>query len=278
MGDEMDVENYKEQLRQVEAALAIDEKNEDLLKLKEDLLEVIALTEELTQINEVAEEIANAPAAGSSHDRGGSEATAKSTGWKVGDRVQAPRQSDGQYHAGTVDMIADDGASCTVKFDNSGTVDIVKVDTLRSTNTAAEPDYLKEIMGIMSESDSGVATTGGAEGKNGAGAAAEAKEDKNKLLTKEELERRREIKKKKLLKKKQRMKDFEEAREAGKSKWQNFYKKGSLKGKHKVKGLNKKSIFASREDGKGKIGIGTCGTSGSGMTDYTPASAYMYKK
>merc|ERR1712072_669733 len=142
----MDIENYKEQLRQGEAALAIDEKNEDLLKLKDDLLEVITLTEELSQINEVADEVANTQAVASTsqhHDLGGS-ATAE---WKVGDRVQALRQLDGQYHTGTVDMIADDGVSCTVKFDNSGTVDIVKVATLRSTFSGTEePDYLKEIM------------------------------------------------------------------------------------------------------------------------------------
>lgn len=269
MGDEMDIENYKEQLRQVEAALAIDEKNEDLLKLKDDLLEVIALTEELSQINEVADEVASTQAVGSTSESG------TVTGeWKVGDRVQALRQLDGQYHTGTVDMIADDGVSCTVKFDNSGTVDIVKVATLRSTFSGKEePDYRKEIMGITS--DEPESNTASAPQDK---AAATTKDDKNKVLSKEELEKRREIKKKKLLKKKQRMKEFEEAREAGKNKWQNFYKKGSLKGKHKVKGLNKKSIFASREDGKGKIGIGTCGTSGSGMTDYTPASAYMYKK
>ena len=274
MADDMDVDNYKEQLRQVEAALAIDEKNEDLLKLKEDLLEVIALTEELSQINEVADEVANSSssiAINSHHDEDDGSSTHE---WRVGDRVQAVRQLDGQHHTGTVDMIADDGISCTVKFDNSGTVDVVKVSTLRSTlgsmgPKSGEPDYRKEILLGIDPEESGVPGQGEKEA---------SKEDKTKTLTKEELERRRENKKKKLLKKKQRMKEFEEAREAGKNRWQDFYKKGSLKGKHKVKGLNKKSIFASREDGKGKIGVGTCGTSGGGMTDYPPATAYMYKK
>lgn len=32
-----------------------------------------------------------------------------------------------RYHTCTVDMIADDKVSCTVKFDNSGSVDVVKV-------------------------------------------------------------------------------------------------------------------------------------------------------
>lgn len=50
--------------------------------------------------------------------------------------------------------------------------------------------------------------------------------------------------------------DFEEKRESEKNRWQSFFKKGtSGKGKGKVKGLNKKSIFASREDGKGKVSL-----------------------
>jgi len=269
MGDDMgDVENYKEQLRQVEAALAIDEKNEDLKKLKDDLLEVIALTEELAQINEAVDEKFDTST--SATDGSSSQSTGDDGEWKVGDRMQALRK--GEFQMGTIDMIADDKLSCTVKFDNSKSVDLLKLSELQA---ADEPDYRKEILlGIPSTPSGGAGTTvEAAEGESGSGAAV-----KNKVLTKEELERRREQKKKKLLKKKQRMKDFEEAREAGKQRWQNFYKKGSLKGKHKVKGLNKKSIFASREDGKGKIGIGTCGTSGGGMTDFTPASAYMYKK
>jgi len=246
MGDEIEVESYKAQLRQVEAALLIDEKNEDLQKLKEDLLEVIALTDELSQINEVVEEpvIPVQPEA---------KKTDKPDEWKAGDRVQAIRKLDGEYHNGTVDMIADDKVSCTVKFDNSGSVDVVKISTLRPP---VEVDFKKENMQVDSNPQN----------------------NSSKVLSRDEVDKRREMKKKKLLKKKQRMKEFEEAREAGKQRWQQFYKKGTLKGKHKIKGLNKKSIFASREDGKGKIGVGTCGTSGVGMTDFTPATAYMYKK
>jgi len=162
-------------------------------------------------------------------------------------------------------MIADDKVSCTVKFDNSGSVDVVKVSSLKAIELAFSVEE-------SSKEGGGGGGEGGVEGEVQTKPKAEIK------LTKEEVDKRREIKKKKLLRKKQRMKDFEEAREAGKARWQNFYKKGSIKGKHRVKGLNKKSIFASREDGKGKIGVGTCGTSGKGMTDYTPASAYMYKK
>ena len=40
MADEEGLASYKAQLTQVEAALTLDPGNEDLLKLKEDLLEV----------------------------------------------------------------------------------------------------------------------------------------------------------------------------------------------------------------------------------------------
>jgi len=251
---EDNLESYKAQLRQVEAALSIDQNNEDLQKLKEDLLEVIALTEELLEINDVVDvpvvpvvsqqqEVVEQP-----------EEPPKPREWNTGDRVQAIRKLDGHYHNGTVDMISDDRLSCTVKFDNSGSVDVVKIASLKPALVEQQQQQ---------------------QTKNDADANAQ---QKNIKLTKEEVDKRREIKKKKLLRKKQRMKEFEEAREAGKQRWQQFYKKGSLKGKHRIKGLNKKSIFASREDGKGKIGVGTCGTSGKGMTEYTPASAYMYKK
>lgn len=243
--DDLDenLENYKAQLKQVEAALLIDEDNEDLKKLKEDLEEVIALTVDLMQVNELPvetpepEPVAEVP---------------KTKTWKAGDRVLAFKKSDKEYHAATIDMIADDGVSCTVKFDNSGSVDVMKVDSLKPIERVSQ--------NVLPSSSSNENTT------------------KTGKLTRSDIEKRREAKKKKLLKKKQRMKDFEEAREAGKQKWQTFFQKGNLKGKHKVKGINKKSIFASREDGKGKIGIGTCGTSGKGMTSFMSASQYMYKK
>lgn len=248
MADNMDenFEEYKAQLKQVEAALLIDENNEDLQKLKQDLEEVIALSEELKNINEVEEDVP---------ERTSTDAAIQSVPWKAGDRVQAMQQLDGLYHDAIIDMVADDGLSCTVKFDKIGSVEVVKVSSLKKMpNLPAAPGSSEHTV------------------------PAAAADKSTSKLTRDELERRREVKKKKLLKKKQRMKDFEEKRESEKQRWQSFFKKGTGKGKSKMKGLNKKSIFASREDGKGKIGVGTCGTSGNSMTSYTPASAYMYKK
>jgi len=232
------LETYEAQLKQVEAALMIDDDNEELKKLRVDLTEVITLTKELLEINETPAE------ADVVEEKSVAE---KPKEWKVGDRCQALKV-DKKYYNATIDMISDDRSSCGIKFDNSGSLVVVKVESLLPVERVSQPSSSSE------------------------------KTAPKQKLTKEEIERRKENKKKKLAKKKQRMKDFEEAREAGKQRWQTFYKKGSQKGKHKMRGLNKKSIFASSDDGKGKIGIGTCGTSGRGMTQFASPSQYMYKK
>lgn len=40
------------------------------------------------------------------------------------------------------------------------------------------------------------------------------------------------------------------------------------------KGMSKKSIFASPDNVTGRVGIGTCGVAGKGMTDYQQAEKY----
>lgn len=75
--------------------------------------------------------------------------------------------------------------------------------------------------------------------------------------------------KKRKQKKLQRFKDLEEEREVDKNKWLNFTQKSSKKSTIKVK-----SIFASPETVNGRVGVGTCGVSGKGMTEYTVGEKY----
>ncbi|XP_018026684.1 survival of motor neuron-related-splicing factor 30 [Hyalella azteca] len=72
--------------------------------------------------------------------------------------------------------------------------------------------------------------------------------------------------KKKKQKKFDRQKQIDEAHEEDKQKWQQFTTKSK-----KLKGVTKKSIFATPETASGRVGIGTCGISGRPMTDYTQA-------
>ncbi|RXG61923.1 Survival of motor neuron-related-splicing factor 30 [Armadillidium vulgare] len=92
--------------------------------------------------------------------------------------------------------------------------------------------------------------------------------------------------KKKKQKKFDRQKMIEEAHEADKAKWQAFttkYGKGrkfkstalsSCTNTKKLRGLTKKSIFATPEAANGRVGIGTCGIGGKPMTEYTHAEKW----
>lgn len=79
----------------------------------------------------------------------------------------------------------------------------------------------------------------------------------------------KEYLKKKKQKKQLRLKEIEQERESEKSKWLNFTAKTAKKGQ----GLSK-SIFASPESVEGRVGIGTCGISGKGMTDFVVGEKY----
>lgn len=78
----------------------------------------------------------------------------------------------------------------------------------------------------------------------------------------------KEYLKKKKQKKQQRLKDIEQSREQEKNKWLNF----AAKTAKKTPGT--KSIFASPDSVTGKVGIGTCGISGKGMTKYVEGEKY----
>lgn len=62
---------------------------------------------------------------------------------------------------------------------------------------------------------------------------------------------------------------MEEERESDKNKWLHFTSKNQKK-----QGMKVKSIFASPDNVSGRVGIGTCGTAGKGMTDFTVGEKY----
>lgn len=230
---------YRAQFRQVEAALTTDPENEELKKLKQDLEEVITLTLDLLNVNE----------------KGGTSAAVPSgTKWKVGDTCQAVWSQDGSYYDATVDSISDDLTTCTVSFDKYGNTEIVKLSSLRPKNQAG-----------MKRPTEATQVAAGAVKKS------RAAED---VI--------REQKKKKLLKKKQRAKEIEEQREKEKQNWLDFFNNskggGSSKSGKSLKGVSKKSIFASPESIQGKVGVGTCGTGGQPMTQFTQPDKLVYKR
>ncbi|GFY45261.1 survival of motor neuron-related-splicing factor 30 [Trichonephila inaurata madagascariensis] len=117
------LQSYQIQLQQVEAALTNEPDNEELLKLKKDLQEVIILTTEL--IN------ANTEKSSSSAGNGASNKDSSSShSWNTGDRCLAPWSEDGQYYEAVIDDITEDG-QCTVSFTAYGNTDVCDAEQLR---------------------------------------------------------------------------------------------------------------------------------------------------
>ncbi|KAG0421056.1 hypothetical protein HPB47_003040 [Ixodes persulcatus] len=125
------LQNYQIQLQQVEAALTNDPDDKDLLKLKEDLLEVISLT--LNLISSSGADTASSSPPGKS-DYAGSQkhAAAESSstqdadnvGWFPGDKCLA-LWKDGQYYDATIEDIIGEGQA-TVTFTAYGNTIVSK--------------------------------------------------------------------------------------------------------------------------------------------------------
>lgn len=248
MADDLqgNLQNYKLQLQQVEAALTTDPANEELLKLKVDLEEVIELTRDLIKTQLLELKAAENAAGGSKIEE---DVTAKllaaeqpvveelctKRDWKVGDRCLAIWNEDGQYYEATIEDITEDGEEVSVVFDSYKSSDVTTLVLLR------------ELKGGVKRSAEDVA------------------DSKSK---KQAISKQREYQKKKKQKKLQRYKQMEEEREGEKNKWLAFNSKTAKKG------MTKKSIFASPDNVNGRVGIGTCGMSGRPMTEFTTAEKW----
>ncbi|KAF2902079.1 hypothetical protein ILUMI_04108 [Ignelater luminosus] len=240
MADEL--QNYKLQLQQVEAALLSDPDNRELQKLKVDLEEVIELTLDLkTKAEEAAKqpeyrELTTNFAEDDEVTRSllaVEQFVAKNKNkkiWRIGDICMAKWSDNGQYAEARIDSINPDG-QVNVTFEAYKN---------RGVTTLAE---LKEFTGqkrVLTEAE---------------------KLKRAKMNNKEYLKRKK-------AKKMQRFKELEEERETEKRKWLAFTTKAS---KSKKIGVKNKSIFASPDSVNGRVGIGTCGISGKPMTEFTAA-------
>ncbi|XP_019641648.1 PREDICTED: survival of motor neuron-related-splicing factor 30-like [Branchiostoma belcheri] len=195
MGEDQ-ITTYKAQLQQVEAALTTDPNNEDLLKLKQDLQEVIDLSLDLAK--------AGQSGAGPSGE-GATPQPVKE--WQVGDTCMAPWSEDGGFYEATIDEKLD-GGRVTVTFEGWGNSEIAQ-------------DYQLK---LPEESNKRTASEAGLGG------------DWDKPKSKKEmLKAKQEYKKKKNMKKALRLKEIEEAREQEKNKWQDFNNKAFHKGNKKGK-------------------------------------------
>lgn len=301
-----DIQTYRIQLEQVEAALVGEPDNEELLKLKADLLDIIALTEDLLGLSsskkakvvkDVEEETVEVPkknikAFTSLYDddddvdltpssttttthysepqpipeQNDQESEAKMTlssnlvlgrrdapkvdiidekerlyrqqlqelkmltvEWKPGEKCQALNSDTNQFNEGEV--LCKGEGYLQIKYTDTGDVANVLLSNVRK--------HKKRRWGEVTPAPTPI-------------------EVKKSVLEKEK-------KKKKKLSRKQRQTEMEQAKEMEKKNWLTF-----MKGNKTVaKNTTKKSIFASPDNFDGKIGIGTCGISGKGMTSFT---------
>ncbi|CAB3365486.1 Hypothetical predicted protein [Cloeon dipterum] len=90
---------HKLQLQQVEAALTADPENAELLKLKEDLQEVITLTSQLVKAHTEEQEKKQS---GKKKDEASGSGVGVKKDWKVGDRCLAVWSQDGLYYDATL--------------------------------------------------------------------------------------------------------------------------------------------------------------------------------
>ncbi|KAL0106584.1 hypothetical protein PUN28_016346 [Cardiocondyla obscurior] len=226
-----DLQNYKLQLQQVEAALTTDPNNEELIKLKFDLKEVIKLTHDLIKSQQQEKRQADGMDA-----KDPILLAVLANKWKVGDQCMAPWSEDGKYYEATIDAINEDGL-VNVTFNEYKNTDVTMLSQLKSVAKRPASDWADQ-----------------KSKKRKMQAAAVAGSDPNK---------QREYLKKKKQRKLQRFKELEEERELEKNKWLAFTNKSSKKG------VIKKSIFATPENVNGRVGIGTCGVSGREMTKFS---------
>lgn len=112
---------YKAQLHQVEAALTANGENEDLLKLKKDLQEVIELTKDLlsSQPSDATENSDDLASLSGSHI------------WKVGDRCMSVWSDDGQWYEAEIEEIDEENGTAAITFSGYGNAEVTSLLNLR---------------------------------------------------------------------------------------------------------------------------------------------------
>jgi len=248
---EADLNTYKLQLQQVEAALTTDPDNEELLTLKNDLEQVLNLTMEM--LSDQLGEGSNAAGGGAEEKEKAEEDLEAAFNkpkkksrwaepapilpikpWQVGENCQALYSGDGTYYDAKIEEITTDG-EVSVKFKG-----------FKGTFVTS--------LGLLKLPSSGTTTV---HATNSA---------KNR---KELLQHQKDQKKEKKKKHLENMKAMEAEREKEKNKWAAFSSKAFGK-----KGFVKKSIFKTPESCDGRVGVGTCGMSGQKMTEFESAKKY----
>ncbi|KZT75191.1 hypothetical protein DAEQUDRAFT_761135 [Daedalea quercina L-15889] len=214
--DNTDLETYQVQLEQVEQALATDPENAELKDLRNELKELIELTQAA---------VAQQEAASSSKAESSRKAAAVSTArtWSAGDECLAKYSGDSQWYPARITSVggSTDNRVYSVMFKGYNSTELVNATQIK----ALPPNH------------------------QSAGPSAG---NKRKLTKVEEEERERKKKKneKKVEAKAAKAKEQTEKQQS----WQKFAKKSEKKGIH-IAGVSGTSIFKTPDNPLGRVGV-----------------------
>ncbi|KAG8364033.1 hypothetical protein BUALT_Bualt19G0084100 [Buddleja alternifolia] len=289
-GEEMNIQElasnlstYKEQLQQVRKLLNDDPKNSEFLDMEKELVEVIALTEEIlatakeTDNNSGLGTGNSGEASPSVHPYGSSlnvNSGAADYGDKfpIGTKVQAVWSEDGEWYDATIEALTPNGYY--VRYDGWANKEEVDPDNVRPI-PEGEPDPLLEAEKIA------VATKEALKRKI---AQAAVKDFENWTVPQKlqidpnDPEDVKAAKRKKIhaFKSKMRMEAKEVTQNKRQNAWQQFQTtKGRAKKVGFFSGRKRESIFKSPDDPFGKVGV--IG-SGKGLTDFQKREKHLHLK
>lgn len=119
-----ELREYEQQLQAVDAAIAKDPGNEEWLRLRADLLEVIQLKQQLSEVKGEAAAAAAVAAAG----EGAAAAASDLRSYAIGDKCQAVFEQDAQWYNAKVVALAEDGYFVTyLGYGNTAQVEFGEV-------------------------------------------------------------------------------------------------------------------------------------------------------
>ncbi|KAL3382236.1 hypothetical protein AABB24_002014 [Solanum stoloniferum] len=287
-GDEVSIEElasnlstYKEQLQQVRQLLHDEPDNSEYIDMEKELVEVIALTEELLVTAKQSEDgMGTATSADASHGFHHSENSDMELGsildhadkFPVGTKVQAVYSEDGEWYDATIHAHTPNGYYvCYDEWGNKEEVDHANIRPFEeaSVNPLVEAEKIAE------------ATKQALKRKIAQAASSDIQSRSlpaKLLIDPNDPEDVKAAKKKKIhaFKSKVRIEQLEVAQNKRQNAWQQFQStKGQTKKVGFFSGRKRESIFKSPEDPHGKVGVTG---SGKGLTDFQKREKHLHLK
>ncbi|XVF86191.1 hypothetical protein PTKIN_Ptkin18bG0020600 [Pterospermum kingtungense] len=264
---------YKEQLQQVRQLLGDDPANLEYVDMEKELVEVIALTEELLATAKQNEISGSDVRTSVSESPAQSKETMKTSDYEnkfpIGSKVQAVWSEDGEWYDATVEAITPNGYY--VCFDGWGNKEEVDPANVR----AIEYNALLEAEKVAEATKQAI--------KRKIAQAASVDFQSRSLPAKlriadDDPEDVKAAKRKKIhaFKSKMRLEQLEVAQNKRQNAWQQFQTtKGKTKKVGFFSGRKRESIFKSPDDPFGKVGVTG---SGKGLTDFQKREKHLHLK